>query len=280
MSESLSNFWKKSKMSKKKFVTRKKLPPYVLPKEIDSETETNIFYSIECFLVQTLADKFDKGYIDLDEEWQKADYDEILKNAIDSKQFDDEIIEEMKLDRDWIKDVREIYLKKYPNPFVGRYAYLFNMEIELKDEKDGTGEVVGQKKGIRGFKLIQSKYDKEIKFYIYGRIAIFSNKRLGYDEKWDKSEGTTTNEKGETEENKEEIQFAYCGIFATQNTAEKITEYVKYKLDTETEEKPFDKWECFLIGGRAGVKKKTDKDPANTPDLSFTMNADDVVFIG
>jgi len=274
----LSKFWEKSMMSKKKFVVRKTLPPYVLPDVIDEESGQNIFSSILLFLVQTLGDHFEKGYIDLDDEWQNADYEKLLKKAKKAG-FSEEILEEMELDAKWIKEIRETFLEQYPKPFCGRYAYLFNMETEMKEEKDGTGEVIGKKKGIRGFKIIKSKYNDTIRFYIYGRVAIFKNEELGYDKKWDHADGTTTNEKGEIVDNSDGIQYSYCGIFASQDCAEKITEYVKYKIENETEEEPFENWDAFLIGSKIGVKRKTDKDPANTPEISLTFNADDVVFI-
>lgn len=279
MSE-LANFWKKSKMSKKKFVKRKTMPPYILPNVIDDETQQNVFDSIASFLVQTLGDEFDKGYLDLDKAWQKANYAKIVTDADASGEYDEEYITELKLDADWIGEMRNQLLDDYPTPFCGRYAYLFSMETEDKEIKDDSGEVVSTKKGIKSFKPVNSKFNKDIRFFIYGRVAIFKNNDLGYDPKWDKSEGTTTEANGDETENTGEIQYVYCGVFASQDCAEKITEYVRFKLDNETPEKPFIVWDSFIIAGKIKVQKKKATDPATAPDFSYTINADDVVFTG
>lgn len=216
--------------------------PYCLPQNKTKKGEI-VFERVGLFLIQSNPDKIEtEGFIDLDKEWSISDNKKVVP-------------------------IRETLGKEFPKPYAGRKAFLIKVTFE-KNEKP-TDE------GLVTVKTLRKLKETSNGNYIFsGQVCVFHNEKLG----WSDEVAEVVDGEIETTKNEDQYNYVYLNLFTPPDlTKDKILPKIKEMLD---EDPKINQVYFFGIAPYLQTKPKFDLEGNATDELWYSMNLDDVFFMG
>lgn len=150
--------------------------PYHLPEEKD-RNGVPIFPEVLKMICKLAIFHFEKGYIDLDEEWATLGTTQEDMNQLE-KLFEEN--PDMQKYYKVLVALRERLLEKYPNPFCMRRAYLVKIPITPSEADKTIFELkIKKNEPIPGY----AKMTQNNSLMVVSYLSVFHNRDLGWKEK-------------------------------------------------------------------------------------------------